>query len=181
MENIFFSSASLDFSGIDYSNVKYLYNKSFSYSSSLYYPETFKFTLINKDGNSSRVMGQNVVNGTHEYFIDIHGMTKGKDIAKALFSLVKNNPPNNKKIMKDTEAYVAATDLMIKKDDNTLIIRTVLASNSEEEAKNRFPQKGYDGYGVIECSNFTIDLDDMPIEFGCNTTSVQASGEKMIE
>lgn len=173
--NSYFPSASLDFSGIDYTNVKYLYDKSFSFTCSQSCAETFEFTFINGRGNDSRVVGRDNKKGKHEYYIDIHGKTNGKDIVDKLYSFVENNMPNDYKKV-GTDLLVSHSNLLSKMDDNTLLVRATIGYPTEAGAINKFANsKGQ--YGAIDCSEFTVDMEDMPVEFGQNTTSIQTSGE----
>ena len=177
-DNFYYPCATLDFSGINEDNVKYLYDKSFSFTCSAACPETFKFTLINGSNNDSRVVGQNNGDGTHHYFIDIHKMTTGKEIVDKLYSYVKENPPNNR-TMNGNELYVSHSNFMSRKDDNTLLIRSYRQFATEEEAAKAYPGTSPQ-YGAIDCSEFQMEVEELEedIEFGQNTTSIQTSGEQ---
>lgn len=133
----YYSAASMDFSAINSTTAKKLWDKSFLFTCSASCPEAFQFTFVN--GGGSRFVNPNSVNQSvrHDYEIDISGMKSGSEIANAIFDFVSKNPARTGSSypVTDKEIYVSHSNILVKESNNKLIIHGVSAYTTEAAAK----------------------------------------------
>lgn len=170
--NKYHPAANLDFSGINASNISYLYDKSFSFTCSQACPETFTFTMIDKDGMSST--SENLSGRVeHKYTIDIHGMTTGAEIVDALYNYVAANPPVNNsagtsnKI--DGGLGVSHSNVMLKASPTVLTIFAVTGYATQQGAEKKFANST-SVYGAIDASQI---VNAIPAAEGKNIIPIQ--------
>ena len=175
--NRYYPAAILDFSDIDETNIKYLYNKSFSFECSANCKEQFTFTMIKGDGTQSSFEGVYGGSKPHLYNIDIGKMKEGSKIVEEIYRVVKDNPPSNYNNSAKNELMVSHSNAMsIDKENSKLTIRSLVnAKNTAEEAESVYPRQGMPKSGYIDCSQFTMEIEK--IEGDQNITPIQTSGE----
>ena len=169
-----YSAAKLDFSYINSSNISKLYDKSFSFNCSQSCSEAFKFTFVNGNGSSDSASD---LNGRvqHKYKIDINGMTSGSQIVDKMWNYIQQNMPTGTAPAGpgiDGGIYVSHSNVLIKSSANEFWIVGTTRRNSEEAAKNAFPNN-YKPSGAIDASQITKadDSNDLrnlvTIQSGC--------------
>ncbi len=170
--NAFHPAANLDFSGINASNISFLYNKSFSFACSQACPEMFIFKMVDGDGTQDSVDGQNNGSNPHTYTIDIHGMTQGSEIVAKLYNYVKDNMPNSYTPLANGDLNVSHSNLIKMTDANTLTIYATIGYATEAQAAAKFAN-ATGPYGGIDCSQVTNAIQ----RTGDNLVTIQAGCE----
>ncbi len=182
---LFYPASTMDFSAINAASVKKLYDKSFSFGCSENCTETFKFTFINGDGTQSSVSNR-FGTTTHEYRIDIHGLTTGSELLNAIFSYVCDNPPGPSATKpykpQGNRIQVSHSNYLIKENDQEFVIRAATGYNTEDRALNQIqtvyadpkrPHSGKVDFAEVTGSNETRITNLFPIQYGAE------NGEKM--
>lgn len=173
-ENSYAPAANLDFSAINKNTISGLYDKSFKFTCSESCAEAFKFTFVDGDGSSDKATN---LSGkvTHNYTIDIHGLKTGDQVLDKLFTVVKNNMPNN------FTPQAGGTDLLVSHSNR--IVRTSASSfalvgsgtyPTPQQAESKFKNSNSQ-YGKADCSeiaNATI------AEYEKKALAIQAGLEK---
>ncbi len=181
--NRYYPSATMDFSSINVANIKKLYDKSFSFTCSVSCPETFEFKFIDGNGKQSAFLNPETVNKSvpHYYQIDIHGMTNGSQVAKALYNFVETHPARtNTTQQPDNGLMVSHSNILVKdKDSSKLILRSINNFATAEDAikygENTYKgsQYGQANFAEIKGSADTRISNLFPIQSGAE------DGEKL--
>lgn len=158
-----YSSATLDFSNIDATNIAKLHNKGFSFNCSQNCSEVFEFKFVTDGTASSASNLQGKVH--HMYTIDISACQSGSDIIDTIFSFVRKNPPIGNGAGGSTvfngAIGVSHSNEMIR-SGNTLTIYENWRGYSTEETAKKVYANGNNGAGsgAIDCTSLTKKLDD---------------------
>lgn len=162
--NAYYPAATMDFSAINIANIKKLYDKSFSFTCSAACAETFEFTFINGNGTQSAFLNPESVNQSvpHHYQIDIHGMTNGSQIVKALYDFIETHPARtNTTTQPDNGLMVSHSNVLVKSNDPTkLILRTEQRYATEAAAQAQCDHyKNNKDYGKANFAEITGSAD----------------------
>lgn len=146
-------AATIDFSGINSSNIGKLNNQGFKFVCGFGCNESFRF-VFKTDGTPSSVVGQNAKD--HTYVIDIRGCQDGAEVVQALYNQVRTNPPGYQTA--NTDNFISANTISVSHrnamdyNGSTLIIY----SNTESYATSAAAQSHYSSSsgikGSIDCS-----------------------------
>ncbi|MCQ2519356.1 MAG: flagellar hook protein [Lachnospiraceae bacterium] len=170
----FYPCASIDFSGINDTNINKLNGQGFSFTCSDNCNEVFdiKFATDGTPSSSSNLSGQ----VRHYYVIDISDCNNGTGVVDKIYSYIKANIPNGYSstgTIKPDALYVSHSNELIKSDDgNKLVIASNVASFSNKNAaETKYPIAGYPNSGKIDCSELASLVEDEKI----NEIKIQCS------
>ena len=172
----YYASASFDFSNINEKYIAEICDKSFylySIDQNNKYEQEYKFTFINGDGTQNEKRG-NVGDSNHEFIIDIHNMTTGKEIVDKIYDMVKQNPTISK-VTSYSKAYLGNRYHLYKNGAKLTIFRWNYTSSSSSAVCDIYPIKGNEKAGMVWGDVF--EHVDKFKQYGQNTTSIQTSGE----
>ena len=168
----YYASASFDFSNINERNIAEIADKSFylhSIDQNNKYEQEYKFTFINGDGTQNEKRG-NVGDSNHEFIIDIHNMTTGKEIVDKIYDMVKQNPTISK-VTSYSKAYLGNSYHLYKNGAKLTIFRWNYVSSSSSAAVCKiYPIKGNEKGGMVWGDVF--EHVDKFKQYGQNTTSI---------
>lgn len=177
----YYSSATLDFSNIDATNIGKLHDKGFSFNCSQNCSEVFEFKFVT-DGTASSAT--NLVGRSHHmYVVDISQCQSGADIVNTIFDYVTQNPPQNNSIspsVMNGEIGVSHSNSMIKNGNTLTIYENWSGYATEQEAKAAYANgKRGASSGAIDCTSLTKKLDEdavneFKIQCSSNTNDYQS-------
>lgn len=153
----YYPSASIDFSGINSSNINKLNNQGFSFNCSQNCNEVFDFKF-KTDGTPSSAsnLSRQV---THNYILDISDCKNGSDVVNKLYSFVQANPPRDNgaiPALTSGALSVSHSNQMIKSADGKgIVIFSTSGMPTKEAAQSAFPKPSYPKSGRIDCSSLT--------------------------
>lgn len=156
-------AAVLDFSGIDSSNISQLYDKGFSFNCSMGCSEVFKFKFINGDGTQSSV-DKLTMGGTHNYKLDIGGLTTGQQIVDKMYNYIwTNHPTGSAEASLIDGAVVSHSNALTKTaDNNKIIIYSYKTATNEAGALNYYKNTKSGIYGAVDCSQIAGSISKDP-------------------
>ena len=168
-------AANLDFSTINSRNIKYLYDKSFSFNCSDNCSEVFKFTF-RADGTPSSV--DNLTAGAkHNYEIDISDCKNGADIVNKLYTYVDANKPHCSKNSGITDGLlVSHSNAMVKEGATQLSIYSYRTYSNAQDAEAFFknPSNQNGRRGIVDASEITGTVEELD---GENHFWIKCSGK----
>jgi Flagellin and related hook-associated proteins len=188
----YYPAVTMDFSAINAISVRKLYGKSFSFGCSQSCSETFKFTFINGNGSQSSVSNRWGTT-THEYTIDIHGLTSGSQVLSAIFDYVCANPPGPSStspyVPNGNRIQVSHSNYLIKQDSQHFVMRSTTGYTSEQGAQNQIdssyadpnrPNSGKVDFAEVTGSSETRITNIFPIQYGAeNGEAMELEIERM--
>lgn len=161
----YYSSASIDFSNINSSNIKQLDNGEFTFNCTVSCDEQFRmvFTL---DNDASIKVDTKKPSGDylHTYTIGIRSCTSGQEIVNRVFSAVEKDPVAGSDELGGKK--VSHSNVLIKSSDgNKLIVSSTSPSPDEKTAKSRFSNFSTRAHnpGAMDVSNLVKESVERPV------------------
>lgn len=160
----YYPAASIDFSNINSENINKLNNSSFYFICPLGCKEKFEIKFSN-DGTGNKVVGQNL-NSSHEYTIDISGISSGTQLVDTIYSYISSNLPTRARGSSQAQELTSITGGVgvshasaLVRDGNKLIV----ISNKQfatAKAAEQYGEKLTSPNGDVNCSQLTKIADD---------------------
>ena len=149
------AAATLDFSGVNSSNIKNLNNQYFSFTCSQSCSEAFKISFNIGKGNSTSNLEGAV---EHQYSIDIKGCNSGADLVNRIMTYVSANPSSkssgSENISPISGALGVSHSNSLLRDGNKLVILDNAGTASKEVALAKW-KNSTSPYGAVDCSSIT--------------------------
>lgn len=157
----YYPSATLDFSGVDASNIGLLNGKGFTFTCAQNCSEKFEFRL-DTTTNTSHMEGLTTAgrNGTHIYVIGVQDCANGSDILDAMFNFAMQHPMSGDPTSA-TSVPVSHSNTIVRKSPTELVLWGKTSNggyNTPEQAKNHTFSPGM---GKIDCSSITSIISNM--------------------
>ncbi len=155
----YYPAASLDFSGVNEDNIKYLDDRGFSFVCPQGCRETFEFTFkAGTDQNSFDGVDHVQQGATHHFYIGIADCTNGQDIVDKMFDYILEVF----QISSGSSSIEVAHDNTLDKTGNAsfVVYSPQGASATPEAAKTRYKAAHDRGSinGKVDCSSFNDEI-----------------------
>ena len=147
-------AATLDFSGINSSNISMLDGKGFSFVCPMGCGETFKFTFDTTSDESSRTGSSSLGSGTHYYKVGIKSCSSGSGIIDSMWNALNTYKLSGQQIGPNN-IQVAHDNMLVKTGSNSFAIYGIGEKyTTSDQAKNWY--KTVSGNrGDVDCSELT--------------------------
>ncbi len=158
-DNKYYPAATMDFSGINASNIGLLNGNGFSFTCAQSCSEVFQFTF-DTSTNESHIEGlQTPGRGLHHFIIGIKDCRSGSDVLDAVFNYAKEHPMSTTGVATTTSVPVSHSNTIVRTGSNTMTLWGNIGTNrgypTAEGAKNhRFSS----GMGLVDCSSLTSEI-----------------------